>query len=449
MTSSASAIGPDSPVARTLADQAQALYAAACKAWAEGRCEAAVACLDDALRLRPGFAEALAMGGYILAESGNAREALRFYRGATALKPSLTVAHLNAGKLLFGLGRFDEALAAFEMATEFAPEDADAWSSRAGALRELGRLEESLASARRAFALKPDMPEAAINLGNALLKLDRMEEALAAYRRASAVRPGYAAALCGQALALRNLGRFDEALAAFEAAEALGSREAIAGKGCLFLTLGDFERGLAGYEARWLKGKSLAEALGTRFPTWAGPGRRAERVLVLNDHGLGDTIQFVRYLPLMAKAGVEATFVCPANLHRLLSSALSARLAETAPDQPFDAQIALSSLPHAFGTRLDTIPADVPYLSPEAPAGGALGGAPGRRRLQDRRRLAGQPEPRGRSRPLLPARGARPALGGRGGEACLPAEGPWRRTARKPAARHARRELGRRIRQRS
>ena len=86
------------------------------------------------------------------------------------------------------------------------------------------------------------------------------------------------------------------------------------------LTLGDFEQGLEGYEARWLKGKSLGEALGTRFETWKGPGRRGERVLVLNDHGLGDTIQFFRYLPLMAAAGVEATFVCPPRLRRLLSS---------------------------------------------------------------------------------------------------------------------------------
>ena len=282
------------------------------------------------------------------------------------LDPSLAIAHVNAGKIMFGLGNFEEALVAFEAATSLAPGDADAWSSLAGALRELGRLEELLEAARRALVACPDMAEAAINLGNALLKLDRMDEALEAYRRAGAVRPGFAAALCGEALALRNLGRFDEAMAAFAAAEALGSREAVAGKGCLMLTLGDFERGFAGYEARWLRGRSLAEALGTRFPTWAGPGQPGERVLVLNDHGLGDTIQFVRYLPLMAKAGVEVTFVCPSRLHRLLSSGAHARLVEAVPAQPFDAQIAISSLPYAFGTRLDAIPAGVPYLAPEA-----------------------------------------------------------------------------------
>ena len=345
-----------------------ALYAAACLAWREGQREYAIARLDEALRRRPDFAEALSMGGYMLSESGKPEAALRFYRRALNFNPLLVVAHINSGKLLFDARRFAEALAAFEAATALAPDDADAWCSRAGALRELGRLEESLEAARRALSLRPHFAEAAINLGNALLKLDRMDEALDAYRRASAARPRFAAALCGEALALRNLGRFDEALAAFEAAESLGSREAVAGKGCLLLTLGDFERGFEGYEARWLEGKSLPEALGTRFPTWRGPAQPGERVLVLNDHGLGDTIQFFRYLPLMASAGVVVTFVCPARLRRFLSSGATVRFVDAPPaNEPFDAQIALSSLPDAFKTRLDSIPANVPYLSPEAP----------------------------------------------------------------------------------
>ena len=245
-------------------------------------------------------------------------------------------------------------------------DDPDAWCSRAGTLRELGRLEESVEAAERALELRDDFPEAAINLGNALLKLDRSEEALGAYLQASKPGPCLAKALLGQGLTLRSLGRFSEAVAAFDKAVALGSREAIAGKGCLMLTLGDFEQGLEGYEARWLKGRSLSEALGIRFGTWKGPGRRGERVLVLNDHGLGDTIQFFRYLPLMAAAGVEATFVCPPRLRRLLSSKAKVRFADSPPDgEPFDAQIAISSLPCAFGTRLETIPATVPYLSAE------------------------------------------------------------------------------------
>jgi tetratricopeptide (TPR) repeat protein len=343
-----------------------ALYAAAVGLWRERRRDEAIRLLDEALRRRPDFPDALCMGGYMLGELGKPEPALHFYRRALELDASLVVAHLNAGKVLFGAGRFAEALGSFEAATALAPGDPDAWCSRAGALRELGRLEDSLEAAQRALALRPDFAEAAVNVGNALLKLDRMEEALAAYGQAAAARPNYAPALCGQALALRGLGRFSEALAAFGAAEALGSREAQAGKGCLLLTLGDFERGLEGYEARWLNGKSLGDALGRRFETWRGPTRRGERVLVLNDHGLGDTIQFFRYLPLMAAARIETTFVCPPRLHRLLSSRANVRFVDSPPTgEPFDAQVAISSLPHAFGTRLETIPAAVPYLAPE------------------------------------------------------------------------------------
>jgi Flp pilus assembly protein TadD len=343
-----------------------ALYAAAVVQWRDRRRDEAIRLIDDAIRLRPDFAAALCMGAYMLGELGRPKPALRFYRRALELDASLVVAHVNAGKLYFSAGRFDEALRSFEAATALAPGDPDAWSSRAGALRELGRLEESLDAARRALSLRDDFPQAAINLGNALLKLDRPEEALGAYFKASAAAPRSATALCGQALALRALGLFSEALQAFEAAEALGSREAEAGKGCLLLTLGDCERGFQGYEARWLNGKSLGEALGARFETWRGPGRPRERVLVLNDHGLGDTIQFFRYLPLMAAAGVDATFVCPPRLRRLLSSKANIRTADSPPaGQEFDAQIAISSLPYAFGTRLDTIPATVPYLAAE------------------------------------------------------------------------------------
>ena len=181
-------------------------------------------------------------------------------------------------------------------------------------------------------------------------------------------------------------------MTAFDGAAALGSREAIAGKGCLMLTLGDFENGLEGYEARWLKGKSIAEALGTRFATWKGPGGEAERVLVLNDHGLGDTIQFFRYLPLMAAAGVEATFVCPPRLRRLLASKAKVRFVDSPPEgEPFDAQIAISSLP----LRIRHAPRDnsgCGSLS-RGRAGVARNVAEAHRRrgLQDRRGLARQP----------------------------------------------------------
>jgi tetratricopeptide (TPR) repeat protein len=342
------------------------LYVRGVALWSGGRRQEAIAALDAALRRNPDFPEALCMGGYILADSGKREAAYEFYRRALGFKVDLPVAWSNVGKLLFEDGRYVEALDAFDAALGLRPKDADLWNSRAGALRKLGRLEESAAATREALRLKPRFAEAALNLGTALLKLDRVDEALAAYEAASEAQPGYDAALNGQALALRALGRLDEAAAAFEAAIRLGNCEAVSNAGCLALSLGDFERGWEGYEARWLEGKSLAETLGARFPNWRGPGRAGERVLVMNDHGIGDTIQFCRYLPLMVAAGVEPTFLCPPRLHRLLSSLGGVRLiAERQESERFDAQIAVSSLPRAFATRLDSVPAAAPYLAPE------------------------------------------------------------------------------------
>jgi Flp pilus assembly protein TadD len=353
-------------LARPAAATPEALYARGVALWSGGRREEAVALLDAALRENPNFPEALCMGAYILGESGKSEPALQFYRRAISLKLDLPAAWSNVGKLLFELGRYAEALDGFEAALALRPGDADLWNSRAGALRQLGRLNESAAAAREALRLRPNFSEAALNLGNALLKLDRVAEALECYRLASSIKPDFSTALCGQALALRALDRLEEAREAFDKAERLGNVEAISGKGCLDLTLGDFERGWEGYEARWIAGKSLDEALGVRFPKWRGPGRTGERVLVLNDHGLGDTIQFARYLAMMIGAGVAPTFLCPPKMHRLLSQQPGVRLVAKAPEgESFDAQIAVSSLPRAFATRLESVPAPVPYLRAE------------------------------------------------------------------------------------
>ncbi|MGO9742445.1 MAG: tetratricopeptide repeat protein [Roseiarcus sp.] len=346
--------------------RAVGLYIEAQSHWRDGDAAAAAVRLDEALRLQPDFAEALAFGAYLLERSGKGETALRFYQRALELKRDMWIAWSNLGKLMFGARRFAEALAAFDEALALRPDEADLLNSRAGALRELGRLADSERAARRALVARPDHAEAALNLGNALFKQGRPAEALAAYERAGELRASYGEALCGMALSLRALGRLAEARERFREAEALGCREAISGGGCLDLMLGDFENGWEGYEARWIAGRSLSEALGARYRQWRGPGAGNERVLVLNDHGLGDTIQFARYLPLIEASGAETTFVLPRRLHRLLGAASRARLVEAAPEgETFDAQIALSSLPRAFRTRLGAIPGATPYLAAE------------------------------------------------------------------------------------
>jgi tetratricopeptide (TPR) repeat protein len=345
--------------AAVLYAQAQLLIDAGCDAQASQR-------LDAAIALKPDFAEAYALGGYILERGGGADVAMRFYERALSLMREQPKVWFNLGKLLTRAGRFVEALAALDAGLALRPGDADALNTRSAALRPLWRLDEAADSARAALKRQPNFAEAAVNLGTALLKAAKPEPALAAYRKAADLRRDYADAICGQGLSLTALGRLEEARAAFDRAVALGCREAISGRGCLDLMLGRFAEGWEGYEARWIEGKGIAEALGARYPLWKGPSSPPQRVLVINDHGLGDTIQFSRYLPLMVRAGAEPHFLCPTKLHRLIAPLVEGRIFESEPrGVKFDAQIAISSLPRAFGTRLDSIPAETPYLSPE------------------------------------------------------------------------------------
>ena len=346
-------------------DEAEAHYLRALALWEAGNAKAAADALDLAMQKRPNFPEALAMGGYILEQNGSSDAAMRFYLRATSLKPDLTSAWSNLGKILFQRDRSGEALAAFDAALVHAPFDADLHNSRSGALRKLGWLSDSEAAAREALRLRPRFPEAALNLGTALLKQGAPSGALEAYQAALSMRADWGDALNGKGLALRALDRVDEARIAFDEAIGVGNVEAVSALGCIELMLGNFELGWEGYERRWWGGRPLSEAIGSRYPNWRAPGREGERVLVLNDHGLGDTIMFCRYLPLLGRLGADPLLVVPSKLHRLLAP-LGTRLAATVPEaERFDSQLALSSAPFAFGTRLDSIPARTPYLFPE------------------------------------------------------------------------------------
>jgi len=343
-----------------------ALYGEALRLVDQARDSEASARLDAAIAAKPDFGEAFALGAFVLERGGKRDIALRFYQRALALKPDQPIAWFNLAKLLLREGRFPDALQALNAGFAFAPGDPDALNTLSAVLRSLWLLEPSAEAAREAVNRRPHFPEAYVNLGTALLKAARPGPALEAYARASAQRRDYADAICGEGLSLRAQGRLDDARAAFDRAVALGCKEAVSGRGCLDLMLGDFESGWEGYEARWVDGKSVAEALGVRYPLWRGPSSPPQRVLVINDHGLGDTIQFARYLPLMAAAGAEPHFLVPAKMHRLIGPLVEGRIFESEPaDVTFDAQIAISSLPRAFGTRLDSVPAQVPYLHPE------------------------------------------------------------------------------------
>ena len=332
-----------------------------------GRTDEAIGSLDEALKLDPGDAETLRAGGLILRDAGRFERALAFFEEAVRLRPDFRECRIDRANLLQRLGRFEAAVAAYSEALAQFPNDADLLNNRGGALRELGELDAALESYEAALAARPAFPQALFNRGTILLKKTPPEAALAAYEAALTLRPNYCDAHVGRGVALKELCRFDEADKAFDAALALepDSAHANNNKGALQLLRGDFAAGLEGYEYRWLATGVHKRTLSFPVPEWQYPGRAGERVLVYDEQGFGDTFQFSRFLPLMADAAVAVTFFCRSALvHLMRGIDQRVRVVDHfGPEAAFDAQIALSSLPRAFGTRLETIPARQSYLA--------------------------------------------------------------------------------------
>jgi tetratricopeptide (TPR) repeat protein len=334
-----------------------------------GRTSDAIASLDEALKLDPSDPETLRAGGLILRDAGRLEQAVAFFDEALRLRPDFRECLIDRANLLQKLGRFEAAVTAYTDALERFPNDPDLLNNRGGALRELGELDAALESYEAALAVRPAFPQALFNRGTILLKKAPPDAALAAYEAALALRPNYCDAHVGRGVALKELCRFDEADEAFDAALAQepDSAHAKNNKGALQLLRGDFAAGLEGYEYRWQATGVHKRTLNFPIPEWQYPGRTGERVLVYDEQGFGDTFQFSRYLPLMADAGVEVTFFCRSALvHLMLGIDPRVQVIDHfGPETVLDSQIALSSLPRAFGTRLETIPAPQSYLAAE------------------------------------------------------------------------------------
>jgi tetratricopeptide (TPR) repeat protein len=330
----------------------------------------AIASYDAALRLKPAYPEALYAGGTVLFEAGQLDASLEFFDETLRLKPEFCQAWFSRGNALQKLNRHHAALAAYDAALALAPGHPDILTNRGTALYELGRNTEALAAYEEALHSRPDFPQALLNRANVFLRLNKPASALNDCEAALRQRPDYLEALSSKGIALRDLGRVDESIAAFDRALALAPDFAHArnNRGAARLLIGDFEHGLEDYEFRWIGGETPKRELKLPLPEWTGEVRGGEHILVFDEQGFGDAIQFSRYLPLLTKAGARVTFFCRTKLHRLLRTLGPAiSLVDTIVKvEDFDCQIALSSLPFVFKTRLETIPAAMPYIFAEA-----------------------------------------------------------------------------------
>ena len=337
------------------------------------RPEEALASYDRAIQLRPNFASAHCNRGNILQALTRYEEALASYDRAIHIRPDFTQAHYNRGNVLQALNRYAEAVASYDRAVALRPDFAEPLSNRGNALLRLGRYEEALASYDRALELRPDFAEAWSNRGALLQEMRRYDEALASYDRALALLPDYSGAHSNRGLALHHLNRFDEALAAFKTAYTVSpdNVEAHFGEAQTRLLLGDFERGWEEYEWRSRGQQMRNEKRSFTQPLWRERDAIAGKtVLLYAEQGFGDTMQFCRYVPLVAERGARVILEVQDSLRELMTSLAGTTqvLAMGSPLPDFDVQCPLLSLPLVFRTRLETIPSAVPYLRASAQA---------------------------------------------------------------------------------
>ena len=323
--------------------------------------------LAKALKLNPGAAQVLANLGRALSALNRDDEAMASLDQALAIAPDSFDAVNIRGHVLLKLKRAGEAVAAFERVLALEPRFLGARANLGNALAQLGRFEEALAQYDALLAAHPAHPEILVNRGSALAGLGRLQEALAAYDGALALRSDYGKARIGRGATLAALNRHQEALAEYGAALAADKNNADIqhNEALSLLTLGDYRRGFPKYEARWQRaGMPRRKSLGK--PLWLGEYPLARKtILVHAEQGLGDVIQFARYVPQLARGGAKVVMEVHAELAALLSrlDGVASVVGRGAALPAYDVHCPVGSLPLALRTEVATIPANVPYLA--------------------------------------------------------------------------------------
>jgi len=346
------------------------LMAEAARLYAARQLAEAAACCEAVIADEPAHFEAHHLLGVLSLDLGRHEAAREALQRAVSLNPRSPRARYNLGNLFQTLGRHEEAESAYRAALALAPDHAEALNNLGNSLRALGRHAEAIDCYRAALGHRPDHAPAFYNMGRSLADLDRLDEAEASLRAALAapVKPADAHRLTdvrdALAAVLVELGRDQEALATTR----LNPPTPLAewNESLMLLRMGRFRDGWPKYERRWsLPGFREGEDAERAVPTELALDRvSGRRVLLRGEQGRGDIIQFARYAPMLARHAASVTLAVFPDLVRLLATLPDVAVIEAAAvPPPHDVEAALLSLPLAFATDFDSIPAEIPYLS--------------------------------------------------------------------------------------
>ena len=300
----------------------------------QGQYEQAIACYQQALNLEPNYIDACKNLGVVFTQQGQYGQAIDCYLQALELEPNCAGSYNNLGAVFMKQGQYGQAIDCYLQALNLNPNYIDAYNNLGTVFTEQGQYRQAITCYQQALNLDPNYIDAYNNLGTVFTEQGQYEQAIACYIQALGLNPG-------------------DALAHFNLA-------------FILLLAGDFEHGFAEYEWRWQCPQHLESYPSRKLsqPLWDGSDLDGRTLLLHSEQGFGDTIQFIRYAPLIAQRGGRVVAECQEPLIRLLKTVAGIeQLVVRGNALPeFHVHAPLMSLPRILGTTLENIPAQVPYL---------------------------------------------------------------------------------------
>lgn len=351
-------------------DYYEACYNLGCHLLRTTRYDLAVQRLTQATRLKSTCSEAYNNLGQAYEGLNDFEAAEKCYAIAHAMDPSMLEACFNLAQRKKASGQLDEAAALYGQAVARHPDSAAAANNLGNIYREQERYEEAIACYRQVVALEPGLAEGYYNLGSALRLNESFQEALIQLHKAVQLRPDYADAWNNLALTLKNIGDLDRSLKCFNRAVNLNPELAVArwNRSFVHLLKEDFHAGWSDFEWRFrIPQHKTIYPFHLEGERWLGQAAPEATILVHDEQGLGDTLQFVRYLPLLKARCGKVLLETRAELLDLLqrnriADQIIVRSADGRPKAAYDFYIPLMSLPGLFQASAQTIPKDVPYV---------------------------------------------------------------------------------------
>jgi tetratricopeptide (TPR) repeat protein len=321
-----------------------------------------------ALAIVPDFSDTLITLGRMYKDQERLEDAATCYRRMLIWQPQSDAGHFNLGVILEDLNRFPEAEKCLRRALVVHPDMPEAHLNLGNRLRDANRTREAIVHYKRVLELDPASADGHNNVGIALMEFYHAEPAMACFKRAIELTHDHLSAHLNINLILRDTGKLEESKAYCRQTLARFPDNPFPhlSHAYVLLQTGELRLGWQEFEYRWQVPNDEPKFTFTQ-PIWLGKeDLRGKAILIYAEQGLGDTLQFVRYSTLLAERGATVYLLVPRLLKSLVASCAGVSgvfvIGDALP--PFDYRCPMMSLPLAFDTQLDSIPANIPYLVP-------------------------------------------------------------------------------------